>query len=117
MESLWTALRHIKTILLWAVALTALVAAVASAETVRDWVATSPQKFAGLESAYQQTAAQVATNCRGLQQSTIDGLRTEIRKITTDKVGAKPEVVAVLLALEQSVHKLMATAETEKAKC
>lgn len=45
MEFSWAPSEHIKAISLWAVALTAMVAAVASAETVRDWIATSPDKF------------------------------------------------------------------------
>jgi len=83
----------------------------------RDSIAVAPDKFAGLESAYMQTAAQTVSNCRDLKQSTIDGLRAEIRNITVSKAGASPEVLAVLLALEQSVNKLIAKAESEKEKC
>lgn len=106
-----------KKLLLWlgvpGIILTLLVALV----FFRDSFAVAPEKFAGLESAYMQTAAQAVDNCRGLKQSTIDGLRTEIRNITVSKAGASPEVLAVLLALEQSVNKLITKAESEKAKC
>lgn len=66
---------------------------------------------------YRVTAEKTRKNCQDIKQSTIDGLRGQITDITITKAGASQEVLAAMLALEDSVNKLIAKAETEKAEC
>lgn len=93
MESPWTPHENIKVILAWAVALTAMVAAVASAETVRDWIAPGRGE-------YEVHVVQYASFQAEWALKEIESLRREIKrtKLQMDEAkdhGASPTTLAV----------------------
>lgn len=83
----------------------------------RDSYAVGRDEYTADKVGYSMTAEQTRRNCQNIQQSTIDGHKRQITDIRIRKAGAKPEVLAVMLELEDGVNQDIATAETEKAKC